>query len=108
MKNTLLKLAAERAIQLAQFANFSVRASGSPKEVRIDANRVSDTTAEFKVDALEIPVIIGYADVEIDPTDLMAEVPGVILITETTEPAIEADFGELGRLRKKWDERNRS
>lgn len=108
MKTMILKLAAERAIQLATFSNFSLRLSGEPREVRIPGQRVTDTTSDYEVDALEIPVVVGYSDLKQDSFDLLAEaveVPGKIIVTATTQPSVEADFGKLGTLRNKWNNR---
>lgn len=112
MKN-VLKLAAERAVELAHFSNFSIRLAGEPRIEQVDSTILEDTTESSKVEVLLIPVTVGYLDIKPDPEDLLRdvpEVPGQVMVpvsVGTYRPSVKADFKKLGALRNDWDHDDR-
>lgn len=96
MNETILKLAAERAVERAHFGNFTLTQSGYPEIVG----------KEFRV-----PVVVKYRDIAPDPIDLMKDEPsvqGVVVFDAesfhpATPPRVDADFTLLGTLAKEWD-----
>ena len=106
MNKMLLKLAAERAIQVVQFSNFKVALAGDPSVVKLDSRKVIDTTEQFDIDAIEIPVTVRYSEIKENPADLLSVVPevkGSVMLTEHTTPFIVADFAVLGKMREAYD-----
>lgn len=101
----MIDLAIERALQLAQFANFKItRRDGHVTESDIPGEQVEDSLGGYTVRGVIVPVTVSYRDIEIDPLNPVSiEVDGEMVITNSRNPSVNFDAAELGALRKDWE-----